>query len=294
MTEPVTSLINDRTQTDRKAGRAYLAITGESMQSCSRSLAGLALSFASVAAWAQSAPTVGFLYNTQENHSLAYRCESVRTGHLECEFVQTAVRRKSTKEDLPSILEKTRKEFVAEKLSVEDCKTYRDVLAVFEGKKTAPTPKAIAAMSQVEKTDGLRIGKALVEYCDRPSIESYLEIVRIGHDKDCRTCLVSSKPFKQSFRMLSDGSGRVVWITQGPPEGVCGVVQLSRFESEETKIGKSTFTNWSYIARKAITNPSADFLPGAKCSALDERPYTYDWRSKDHQMTCDYIQFSPL
>ncbi len=264
------------------------------MQSCSRSLAGLALSFTFAAAWAQSAPTVGFLYNTQENHSLAYRCESVRTGHLECEFVQTAVRRKSTKEDLPSVLEKARKEFVAEKLSVEDCKTYRDALAVFEGKKTATPTSGIPGMSSVQKVDGQRVAKALVEYCDRPSTESYLSIVRVGHDKDCRTCLVSSNQFKQSFRWLPDGSGRSVWITQGPPEGVCGVVQLSRFESEETKIGKSTFTNWSYIARKAITNPSADFLPGAKCSALDERTYTYDWRSKEHQMTCDYIQFSPI
>ena len=263
------------------------------MQSSSRALAALALSFATATAWAQSAPTVGLLYNTQENHSLAYRCESVRAGHLECEFVHTAVRYKSTTADLPGVLENARKGFVAEKPPPEDCKPYRDALAMFEGKKTAPSSSGIDAMSPVQKADGQRFAKALVGYCDRPSLESYLSIVRIEHDKDCRTCLVSSKAFKQSFNLLSKDSGRTVWITQGSPEGICGIVQLSRFESEETNIGSSTFTPWVYIARKAITNPSAVFLPGTKCGALDERPYTYDWRSKEHQMSCDYIQFSP-
>lgn len=265
------------------------------MRSSSSSLAAFALLSGSAAAWAQSAPTLGLLYNTQEGHSLTYRCEPVKAAQLNCEFVQTAVRFKSTYADLPSVLDKARKQFGSEKQpSVQECTTYRDVLAVFEGKKTAPKPEGIAAMSQVEMADGQRIAKALVEYCDRPSEETFLSVVRIGHDKDRRTCSVSSISYRQSFRLLAEGSGRAIWVTQGSPEGSCGIVQLSRFEPEETKIGTSTFTNWSYIARKAITNPSGELFPGAKCSGLDERPYTYDWRSKEHQMSCDYIQFSPL
>jgi hypothetical protein len=214
---------------------------------------------------------------------------------LNCEFVQTTVRFKSTDADLPGVLGNARKQFGSEvPPSIQECTTYRGILAVLEGKKPAPNPEGIAAMSQVEKADGLRMAKAFSEYCDRPTEEVFLSIVRAGHDKDRRTCSVSANAYKQSFRLLSEGPSRAVWVTQGSPEGTCGVVELSRFEPEEMKIGNSTFTNWSYIARKAITNPSGEFFPGVKCSGLDERPYTYDWRAKEHQMSCDYIQFSPL
>jgi hypothetical protein len=254
----------------------------------------VALAF-SGGSWAQSAPTLGLLYNTQEGHSLTYRCEPVKSGQLTCEFVQTAVRFKATYADLPAALEKARKQFGSEKPpSVQECSTYRDALAVFEGRKAAPKPEGLAAMSQVEKADGQRVAKALTEYCDKPAEEAFLSVVRVGHDKDRRTCSVSSNSYKQSFRLLSEPAGRSVWVAQSSPEGSCGLLQLSRFEPEETKIGNSTFTNWTYIARKAITNPSAEFFPGTKCSGLDERPYTYDWRSREHQMSCDYIQFSPL
>jgi hypothetical protein len=166
--------------------------------------------------------------------------------------------------------------------------------AVLEGKKVAPKPEAISSLSQLEKTDMLRITKAFVAYCEKPTEENLVAIARVAHDRDRRTCSVSSHSYKQTFRLLSESGGRPVWVTQSSPEGPCGIVQLSRFESEEMTIGGRKYTNWKYIARKAVTNPTAELLPGARCSGLDETPYTYDWRSKDRQMSCDYIQFSPL
>lgn len=253
------------------------------------------LTLVTVPAWAQSAPSLGLLYNTRENHSLTYFCEAVRAGQMNCEFVQTAVRFKATYSELPTALDKARKQFASEKPpSSQECASYREILAVLEGKKAAPKPEGVVAMSQIEKSDGQRIAKALSDYCDKPTEEAFLSVVRVGHDKDRRTCSVSSNSYKQSFRLVSEPAGRSVWVTQSTPDGPCGLVQLSRFEPEETKIGNTSFTNWIYVARKAITNPSAELFPGAKCSGLDETPYTYDWRSKEHQMSCDYIQFSPL
>ena len=253
------------------------------------------LLLASAPSLGQEAPTLGLLYNTQEGHSLTYRCEPVRAGQLNCEFVQTAVRMKSSISQLPAILAQARQQFRTEKPpTTQDCGMFKEILDIMDGKKTAPKPEAVAALTAVERADAQRSARVFLDYCSKPIEENYLALARSGHEKERRTCTVSSNSYKQSFRPVTEGNGAVVWVTQSSPDGPCGIVQLSRFESEETKIGTSKFTNWKYIARKAITNPSSELFPGAKCSGLDERPYTYDWRSKEHQMTCDYIQFSPL
>ena len=33
---------------------------------------------------------------------------------------------------------------------------------------------------------------------------------------------------------------------------------------------------------------------GASCKGLDEAEYLYDWRSKEHSLSCDYIEFTVL
>lgn len=244
---------------------------------------------------AQEAPTVGLLYNTQESHSLTYRCEPARDGQLNCEFIQTAIRLKATAAQLPDVIERARKQFRAEKPpTAQECGTFRDMVAVLEGKKPAPKPKAMSSLSPLEKSDALRTARLLNAYCEKPTEENFVEVVRAGHSKDRRTCSASSNSYKQSFRSVAESAGRSMWVAQGNPEGSCGIVQLSRFEVEDTQIGTNKFSNWKYIARKAITNPAGELFSGAKCSNLDETPYTYDWRAKEHQVSCDYVQFSPL
>jgi len=241
---------------------------------------------------AQDAPTRGLLYNTQENHSLTYFCEPVKSGQLDCEFVQTGVRFKVNASDIKSSLESARKQFSTyTPESADECTSYREALAVLEGKKPTPKLESLRSLSGIEKRDAGRMLKVMIEYCDRPSETTYMPLIKLGLEKDQRTCIVGSKSFKQSFRLVSEGNAKAVWVVaQSSPEGTCGIVQLSRFEPEETSIGK----RWSYIARKAITNPSETLFPGVKCGELDERLYTYNWRPKEHQMSCDYIQFSPL
>lgn len=241
---------------------------------------------------AQEAPTLGFLYNTEETHSLEYHCDRPHSSQLNCEFVETAVRVKAKADKLPEMLEQARKQFHSEKPpTAQECGRYRDMVGMLEGKKAAPRPEALSTMSNLERSDALRIAKSFAEYCDKPTEENLLEIARNMYDKEHRTCKVSSNPYKQSFRLVRQAGNRAVWVVQGNPEGPCGMVQLSRFEPEETTSGAM---EWRYIARKAITNPSGEIYPGAKCSGLDERAYTFDWRSKEYQISCDYIEFSPL
>jgi hypothetical protein len=251
--------------------------------------------FCCFTAVAQDAPSVGLMHNASESHSITYRCEPVRNGQLNCEFVQTAVRFKSTLAKLPEAIYNASKQFKTEQPpSAQDCALFKDILDIIEGRKVAPKPEAIGAMTPVVKQDALRSAKLFLTYCAKPTEENYLALTRFTQDKDRRTCNVSSFSFKQTFRQAEPGNKVSAWVTQSTPDGPCGFVQLSRLEPEETKIGQSTFVNWKYIARKAITNPNGELVPGTKCSGFDENPYLYDWRSKENQMSCDYIVFTPL
>ncbi len=91
-------------------------------------------------ATAQDRPTSGLLFSEAERHSLSYRCVSQQTSRLECDFTQVTVRPKSVPSELPSIISKARESFRTEKpLTKQECSSYKDFLAVLEGRKTQST-----------------------------------------------------------------------------------------------------------------------------------------------------------
>ncbi|MGR9257295.1 hypothetical protein [Rhizobium leguminosarum] len=117
--------------------------------------------------------------------------------------------------------------------------------------------------------------RALAGMCDHPTEENYLKITKADHDKDLRTCRVSSNPFTQEFVWVSDFGNGGAWVVSSQPEGPCGLVQLSRFEKDQSE---ASGLFWRYVARKATTNPSGTLLPGWSCSAVDQGEYVYDWK----------------
>lgn len=242
---------------------------------------------------AADAPTSGLLYNTSESHSMVYRCRLDQSTSLECEFTQTAVRKKAKPAELGQKLKQAREEFRgATEIPEEQCPEWKEVVDVLEGRKKPPRSARLNEMPTIQRKEVLAMTKAFSEFCTTKSVESFLKVVRLGHEKDVRTCLVSAHVFKQSFRFVQDDlSGKGSWVARGSPDGPCGIVELSRFEPESPK-GKLVF--WNYIARKAVTNPEGSFAPGVSCKGLDESGYLYGWKSKEHALGCDYIEFSPL
>ena len=244
---------------------------------------------------AGDAPGVGFLYNTKETHSLTYRCQQNTEAILECDFVQTSVRKKEKPEDLKTSLRQARDEFRnGVKFTSEECKAYSELLDILEGRRKPPKEDKFNKIREIEKRDLIESTKAMTQFCKNKTEDNYLKLIQLNHEKNMRTCLVSSITFKQTFRYIQDNvSGLGIWVAKGDPVGPCGVVQLSRFELEQPK-GNIPIVFWKYIARKAITNPQGFIVPGASCKGLDESEYLYDWRSKEHQLSCDYIEFSAL
>lgn len=244
-------------------------------------------------ALADEAPSSGIVYNKKETNSLVYFCEKGRDNSIDCEFTQTRVRKEAKAEDLKARLDEARKAFsTSNELTPESCKEQKDFVEVLQ----APNKEQqdyLKNISDMEKKDVLKIMDAITTACNSKTEESYLNVVRVGFDKDTRTCVVSSNTYKQSFRLVLDHiSGARSWVAKGDPSGACGIVQLSRFEPEKLKDSKLIF--WKYIAKKAVTNRQGLFMPGMACKDLDEDEHIFDWRSKEHVLGCDYIKFSPL
>lgn len=228
-------------------------------------------------ALAQEAPTDGHGYNTVEISAIRYDCERAQGDGLECEFLQTAVRKKQVSQSSPKAIN----------VDADDCAEYPELLEILEGKRPPPKENKLGSMTDVMKKDLISFFWAFVRICKNPSDENKLALISIMQERERRTCIVTASRWHESFKKLSDG----IWVTSAVPQGVCGVVQLNRFEREMS----AGITFWKYIARKAITNPEAEWESGSgvKCKdVVDEDVYVYDWRSwQNHQRSCDYFEF---
>jgi hypothetical protein len=246
----------------------------------------------------QSAPTRGLVHNTEEASSLSYDCTQ-SGSKLICEFVQSSVRKKASAKDLPEALNRARKEASGGKkfASDEECKSYSRMIEILAGREKAPKPEFLEKMTELERRDLASMGNALSNLCKSPSIKAYEDMAKLEHSKKTRSCTVSSMTFKQTFSLVSGPGEPPVWVTDSRPEGACGIVQLSRFTAEAATSNASLLF-WKYTARKAITNPDAIAFPGfndkVKCGDLDQKEYLYDWRSKEHTLQCDYVEFTVL
>lgn len=235
-------------------------------------------------------PLNGLIYHTTERSALTYDCDLPVKGELRCKFNQTAVRKKSGPAEVQKKLAELEEELRSLEVGAQSCKDAQELIK--EAKKNA---------KQVEKADPR----------DREQIAAYLSgleracttgdkgplraTLRKAVERELKSCTVSSYYFEQSFKMVPGLSAeRTTWVTTGEPTGECGVVQLSRFERDDTEKG---FTVWNYIARKAVTNPRGEMPLLGRCSELDEETYKYSWRSNEAFSSwadCDEIEFTVL
>ncbi|MBX4949641.1 hypothetical protein HJA95_08630 [Rhizobium binae] len=164
-------------------------------------------------------PTTGMLYNRQEDSSLTYNCTMQQSQRLQCEFIQTAVRKKAKPGDLEKKLADARTAYpnlLSQSKDPEQCGRISALFSVgsgqldiYEAMKRYPDlakdPKAfqegMARLREEAKTSSAMLDsmKAVVTMCDHPSEENYLAMTRADHAKDMKTCQVSSNPYTQEF-----------------------------------------------------------------------------------------------
>ncbi|UQS16766.1 hypothetical protein [Pseudomonas sp. HS6] len=248
------------------------------------------LIIASFSVLAESAPTVGIVYNTKETNSITFRCTSIETSTIECAFVQTRVLPAFKVENIEKSIENARNEFKQGiKLTKKDCIQYNEIFTDLKNKESTQQNKTSKATAKTEYEDDISSLKAVLAFCAKSTEENFIEIAKLNYSKLSRTCRASSNTFVQNYKLLPETG---VWIADSNPVGDCGIVDLSRFESDKS-LGKN-FTGWSFISKKAITNPKGTLFLGQPCSGLDESEYIFNWRNITWPMQCDYIEFSPI
>lgn len=266
------------------------------------------------AANASEYPTVGLVYNLKEDSSITYNCKlSNANNRLYCDFIQTSVRKKAKVDELERKLADARVHYqqsLQRASEPKDCAVFSVMYLVLTGKmnvndgvKRAPEwggdpaefRKGIEKARLEAKADPSLIEtmRLVASACQTPSEEAFLALARADHARSVKTCLVSSGQFSQEFVWVSDYGKSGAWVVAMQPTGPCGVVNLSRFEMDRATTKNVLF--WNYVARKAVTNPSGEIVPGLACSSLDQAEYPYTWKqSRSDRLQCEYVVFSPF
>jgi hypothetical protein len=273
-------------------------------------LSGMILSFPFVVnVYGQDYPTTGLVYNTRENSSIVYDCnKSANESRLNCKLTQTSIRKKAKPEDRGARLANAKKQFAAALKDLEDPQTCQFMTKFMAAIKGTLNPEAVlegeerkdinrkefleqlASIRTKYQSDPETIGpfEELVRFCREKDEKSYLAIAEAEFERDLKTCTVGPNSFEQSF-VWSNGN----WVVDEGPQGECGIVQLSRFESEKSSALKG-YRFWNYIAQKAVTNPGGETLVG-KCEQLDQSEYRYSWKKPESvHLGCAWIEFSPF
>lgn len=161
-------------------------------------------------------------------------------------------------------------------------------MAVLEGEKAETGRDGLHQLSAAERAEALAAGRMIVAACRSGTEEDYLEIVRRSHEKDSRTCLVSTQTLVHRLRPAGAySSGLKPWAFASNPRDACGTVTLIRFEPE----GVSGSVLWKLSIRTVNTNPQGHAPRSGACGELDEES-TYDWLAPTYTMKCEYVEFS--
>lgn len=246
-------------------------------------------------------PSRGIVFNTKESSSLTYECLLDKNDKLRCDFIQTIIRKKLTKSEFLERMAKIPEQYKKEKAggiksgefsspSAKECAMYRDGIDILSGKKPAPNGIDVTASLTIRGIeDNKRIFEALLGVCENPVLQSFVNLARVGGEKELNTCEAASIKYSQVFKHVRGGNGKEVWVVESSADGDCGAVRLDTFSADVI----NDHNYWNYTARKVITNPNGKMM-GMECAKFDQDEYLYSWKTREIAMDCSYINFSPL
>ena len=225
-------------------------------------------------------PSRGIAFNTKESSSITYDCLLDKSDKLRCDFIQTSIRKKLTKSEFLERMAKIPEQYKKEKASgikngefsppsPQECASFRDGIDILSGKKPAPNGLDVnASLTTREIEDNKRIFEALIEVCVNPVLQSFVNISRVGGERELKTCQVASSKYSQVFKRVRGSDGKEVWVVESSADGDCGAVRLDTFSADVI----NGHNYWNYKARKVITNPNGKMM-GMECSKFDQDEY---------------------
>jgi hypothetical protein len=242
-----------------------------------------------------------FVYGTVENDHITGECKKNSETKMHCDFLQAHVSRKGNAKDLDTIISRLKSEEGLKELNgfKEDpsfekmCSGNLEIIRAVElGLKPQDVDKKkweknFKDAHPRHKSFLLKFSNSLKVFCDNPTTKNYESFLRLGHEKDMRTCTVWHNSYKQNFTRSSSSSDK--WISNEGPKGECDVIDIAVLKKADTKSGSSF---WVYETERIITNKEAKWLGGlALCQDRPEQKMFYDWKQPKKFLGCDYIEF---
>jgi len=240
-------------------------------------------------------PVTGFVYDSKENSALRFQCSDTGPIEVRCEFSQISVSKTAKDNELGKTLEQARQQFRADPLSRKDmnemCSYFENLSALLHGSSSKLEPDEITAyqkMSAQERQFFEKLSGLNAVFCKNPTEENYLNVIRLTHERDTKTCLIKTSKFTRTFKWITENT----WASSvGPNDeqyiypASCGIVIISRLN----QVTAGNYKEWVYTTKKVVSNKNSN-----SCKEVDENEHVYDWHAYgSHFVGCDYIEMGP-
>lgn len=265
-----------------------------------RYLIGSMMLLSAAIAAATDAPVVGTVHNTKDNGWISYDCDAIEDERLTCNLTQVRIRKKLEPSELEAKYQEAIKGLGAQVKGLDEhCKLAKGILDSLHGAVSDGVPpevkQSFQMLNPMQRRDMEQQYSALLETCRTKNLDGARRFIRLGIERDIRTCLVSTNRFEQTFRPVKDLDGKLTsWtVADTSPQGTCGFVQMSRFVPGQNP-SEGTVILWKYFGKRATSNPEGTTIFGTSCKDWDESETLYDWQQREIPLQCDYIEYSPL
>jgi hypothetical protein len=237
---------------------------------------------------ADQKPGFSLVYDTKENSGLQIKCTEATSNEVSCDFKQISIFKKAKENETQKKIEEARQQFRSapkDQIVPKDCSDFENTLSYIRGGKanlSADVKANIGKLTGRERQDMEQNTTMLVDFCKNPTEENAMNIARFVQQKETKTCRVLTTNFSQTFQRVTADA----WVSKEGPDGLCGVVTISRLE----RVGAGSTGFWVYTTSRVVTNKGSSSSPQF-CKSLDESEHFFDWKGGgDRFVGCEYIE----
>jgi hypothetical protein len=237
---------------------------------------------------ADQKPRFSLVYDTKENSGLQIKCAETTSAELTCDFKQISIFKKAKENELQKAIEDARQQFRSapkDQAFPQGCSEFENTLSYLRAGKanlSADVKGNIDKLTGRDRQDMEQTTALLVAFCKNQTEENLVNIARLSHQRDAKTCKILTANFSQTFERVTADS----WVSKEGPDGLCGVVTISRLE----RVGAGSTSFWVYTTNRVVTNKGSSTAPQF-CKSLDDGEHFFDWKGGgDRFVGCEYIE----
>lgn len=153
-------------------------------------------------------------------------------------------------------------------------------------KEAEETAANIAALQPKPLSDAKESSRAIINFCDQPSLNSFKEIARSEFDKSTRTCEIFNQSANERFSKINEN----LWISknEGGILDRCERMTISSFRKPEG----GQMWDWEFEFRTIVLNKEGESILGVSCAEIEANGTDlYTNRSEPVFLGCDYFAY---